>query len=172
MWARFTHETSPLIYAHSIIDPPLFILYNSRNMNKKVIILLLSLFIILVTTLFFFLNRTSDNQKTGQEIYQMTRGTIVELKLDGSVVVEGEVGSERKQVEFALTPQTILNNNVSIFPTEIPDGEIFQPKTEIRPGKQSDFAINLSISKIESREDLSGADKATAIEINYSTDEF
>lgn len=142
-------------------------------MNKKITILLLISLVILVTALSFFSNKASDNQKTGQAIHQMTRGTIVELKSDTSIVVEGQIGMERKKVEFTITPQTILKNHASIFPKSgIQDGKVFRVETELKLGKQSDFAVNLMINKIESKEDLSNINKATAIEINYSTDEF
>lgn len=142
------------------------------NPEKKKAIVAVSILIVILGA-GFFVNKTFNNKKTNQEIYQMTRGTIVELKSNNSIVVEGEVGLERKRVEFAITPQTILKNNVSVFPKgEIQDGKVFQLKTELKPGKQSDFAIDLVISKIESREDLSNIDKATATVINYSTDEF
>lgn len=156
----------------------IFILYNWSvagylsenfiNMENKNIVVAISILIIVVGS-FFYVKQTWKKP----EIYQMTRGTLIELKSD-SIVVEGQVGTGRKKVEFTITSETILKNNASVFPSSgMKEGQVVNIKTEIRPGNISDFSHkNLFIGKIESKENLSNVDKATAIKIDYATDEF
>lgn len=142
-------------------------------MRKKIIILLSGLLIIIAIALPYIFNRTSDNQKTGQGVYLMTGGKMIELKSNISIIAEGVVGLERKKVEFTITPQTVLKNEVTILvASEAKEGEVYHPKTEIRRGNQSDFVVGMWINEIKSKEDLLINNKATATEIFFATFEF
>jgi len=141
-------------------------------MDKKIIIFLGSA-IVLAIAIFLFSSRIFDNSETGEGIYKMTRGEIVELKPETSVIVEGEVGQKRKRVEFIVTPQTVFKNVATIFTKEeLQSGETFVPKTELRQGEFSDLELNIAVYQVISKESLTNVDKATAIEIKYSTNEF
>lgn len=143
-------------------------------MNKKILVVIA--FALVAGVGFMFLSGKYFQKAR----YEMIGGTIKEVK-NGSIVVDGSVRSldpknssqERKTIEFIITSRTILKKStISATIDQMKSGKPFHPETKITAGNISDLIIGMGIFKIESKDNLFSADKATAAEINYITHDF
>lgn len=143
-------------------------------MNKKILVIIT--FALIAGVGFIFLS----GKYLQKARYEMTGGTIKEVK-NGSIVVDGSVRSldpknslqEPKTVEFTITSRTILKKStISATIDQLKSGKPFHPETKITAGNISDLTIGIGIFRIESKDNLLSADKATADEINYITHDF
>lgn len=140
------------------------------KINKQVTIGCLVLGLLV---LFYFFNPLA-------EFSGHMRGSIIKVK-GNSIVVEGVVESsdskgsnhEDRTVEFEINQSTVLTSRTIVITQEnIESGQSFQPKTEDRPGVFSDLTEGVGIIRIESKDNLFKTDKATALEIIYTSYDF
>ena len=145
-------------------------------MNKKAIILSSVVIILVVGAGYLYVPQFKSYSKKFQiketnQLQNQMSGEVVEVK-NSSIVVEGMVGRENKKIEFIITPETVLKNGSNTITLEqIRSGKSFQPKFEQKTGKISDFVqnTNISITRIQSKENLFIINKTTATLIDYVT---
>lgn len=125
------------------------------------------LFIIILTIAIWFLYKSSITDQEPEAALHEMAGNIVEVK-NGSIMVEGTVGSENKTIEFVFDNRTVFKKmTIVITEEQFKSGESFQPETPITAGAVSELANGIRVLKITSKENLLTAGKASATEIYY-----
>ncbi len=120
--------------------------------------------------------------QTGQnkEVSHEMQGVIKEVQAS-HIFVNGLVMSAtprssyhaNKTIEFAITPQTILQKTTIIIKAEqMKSSKPFHPETSFTIGKISDLVPKLRIVSIKSADNLFTTNNPTATEINYLTYDY
>lgn len=139
-------------------------------MDKKVILIIIGvILVVIVVSVYgynFFKLPDLSNQISGQ---------IKEVK-NGMIVIEGLIKSskpgsnrsEKKTIEFKVTPDTIFKKTEFTMPKGTKPGEPFVPLATETQGNISDLSFGVRIIRLQSKENLFKTDKATATEIHYA----
>ncbi len=140
-------------------------------MNKKlfiVVILVLLIFILLSLLRFHKLAPSLGEQIPEEQILTEMQGGRVTKVTETDVFIEGSVGGADKEVEFSITPQTVINKVTVIIRQDQMNGQPFKPDTRIEKGSLADLILGQDIRLIKTQDNLLKVSKTIATEINYT----
>jgi hypothetical protein len=114
---------------------------------------------------FFFLKNTAKG------VYEMD-GRIVHTGLDGSILVEGQVGGKTKSLGFIMTDKTIYNKaTLTVTKEQIASKGQFIPTREVVAGSKEDLKTGLQLI-IHSDKNLLTENPATATSVDYGDNDI